>query len=71
MKITCLNLMSTTPIGNSVKILRQWSVPEDLSFFVLGVFRKWKGVVCGGAAEEKEGGIADVFAGFGIGVGFW
>jgi hypothetical protein len=35
-KITRLDLIGYTPIGNSVEILQQWSVEEDLSLLVRG-----------------------------------
>lgn len=52
-----------------MQVLRQRRVPEDLGLLVLGVVGQREGVVGGGAAEEEEGRVPRVLAGFGIGGG--
>lgn len=57
-----LDLVGPTPVGDSVEVVGQWGVAEELGFLVLGVFREWEGVVGGDAAEEDESCVAEVFA---------
>lgn len=59
--------MGPAPIRDSLEVIRQWSIPEKLSFLVLGVVGEGKGVVGGGAAEYEERGITEVFADLGVG----
>lgn len=59
--------MGSAPIRDRVEVVRQWSIPEKLGFFVLGVFGEWEGVVGGGAAESEECGITKVSSNFGVG----
>lgn len=57
-----LDLMCPTPVGHSVEVRWKGSVAEELGFLVLGVFWEWERVIRGGAAADKEDGVADVFA---------
>lgn len=57
-----LDLMGPAPVGDSVEVVGQWGVAEELGFFVLGVFGEWEGVVGGDAAEEDESCVAEVSA---------
>lgn len=61
--------MRAAPVGYSVEVGRQRGVAEKLGLFVLGIFGKWEGVVCGGAAAQEEDGVSNVFAKFGVGGG--
>lgn len=56
-----LDLMCPTPVGHSVEVRGKGSVAEELGFLVLRVFWEWERVVRGGAAPDKEDGVADVF----------
>lgn len=63
-EVARLHLVGPAPVGDRVQVLRQRSVPEDLRLLVLGVVREGECVVGGAAAEEEEGSIARVLAGF-------
>lgn len=69
MKVAGLDLVSSAPVGDSMEVVGQRSVTEDLSLLVLGVFRKGERVVGGGATEEEEGTVAYVLAELGVGGG--
>lgn len=52
--------MGATPIGDGMEVLRERGIPEDLSFFVFGVFGERERVVGSGGAAKDEGGVAQV-----------
>lgn len=62
-----LDLVGPTPVGDCVEVVREWGVTEDLGLFVLGFVGEREGVVSGGAAEDEEGGVAEVFTELGVG----